>query len=196
MSTNSQPLATGVVQRRIQDGRRVDVSSPVSMVLYNQYMGGVDRNDQLRKYYHVSLKGRKFYRYIFWFLLEVCITNSYILYKHFCADQTQSLNTLVKFRLQLFRDLVANYCSRKRAGRPLSGQAAQSRSTLPFRHYPVKQRSDTKSGMSRCWYCANSHHPKRRRETVWFCADCRLHLCHTGEADDCLMLYHKNHLAL
>ena len=39
----------------------MDVECPEFMVLYNRYMGGVDRNDQLRKYYHVSLKGRKFY---------------------------------------------------------------------------------------------------------------------------------------
>ena len=95
MSTDSQPLFWGFVQRRLQDGHRVDVECPESMVLYNRYMGGVDRNHQLRKYYHVSLKGRKFYRYIFWFLLKVSITNSYILYHHFCTDQNPRVNTLV-----------------------------------------------------------------------------------------------------
>ena len=48
--------------------------------------------------------------------------------------------------------------------------------------------------MSRCWYCANLRNPKRRRETVWYCSDCRLHLCHTGDSDDCFMLYHKRHV--
>ena len=32
-----------------------------------------DKNDQLRKYYHVALKCWKFYRYVFWFLLEVSV---------------------------------------------------------------------------------------------------------------------------
>ena len=42
-------------------------------------MGGVDRGDQLRGYYHVRLKCVKNYKYIFWFLFEVAVTNAYIL---------------------------------------------------------------------------------------------------------------------
>ena len=41
-------------------------------------MGGVDDNDQLRGYYHVRLKCRKLYKYIFWFLFDVAIVNSFI----------------------------------------------------------------------------------------------------------------------
>ena len=192
MSTNTQPHATGVVQRRLKDGSRANVECPEALVLYNKYMGGVDHNDQLRKYYHVPLKSRKFYRYIFWFLFEVSVTNSYILYSNFCTHPNLPLNTLVKFRLQLFRELVGDYCSRKRAGQPLSGATSQPRSSLHFRHFPVKQKSTSKSGMSRCWYCYNCHRPKRRRETVWFCRECNLHLCHTGDDQDCFILYHKS----
>jgi hypothetical protein len=38
-------------------------------------MGGVDLNDQLRGYNSVKLKGRKFYKYIWWFIFDVAITN-------------------------------------------------------------------------------------------------------------------------
>ena len=155
-------------QRRLEDGSREDVQCPVSMMLYNKFMGGVDKNDQLRKYYHVALKCWKFYRYVFWFLLEASVINAYILYCNFCTEQSSALNTLVKFRLQLYRELVGDYCSRKRVGRPSTGPPAQPRSALPFQHFPVKKRSESKSGMSRCWYCANSRRPKRRKETVWF----------------------------
>ena len=44
-------------------------TSPQSLSLLNKHMGGVDQNDQLRGYYHVRLKCRKYYKYIFWFLL-------------------------------------------------------------------------------------------------------------------------------
>ena len=71
MSTNTQPLATGVVQRRLTDGSRANVECPEAMVLYNKYMGGVHLNDQLHKYYHVPLKSRKCYCYI---LFEVSVT--------------------------------------------------------------------------------------------------------------------------
>ena len=55
LSTNAQPQEQEVVQRR-DDGHRVDVPCPEAMPLYQMYMGGVDRNDQLRQYYHVRLK--------------------------------------------------------------------------------------------------------------------------------------------
>ena len=52
MSTGCDPLVVGSVQRRQKDGSRVPVRCPESIILYNQYMGGVDRGDQKRGYYH------------------------------------------------------------------------------------------------------------------------------------------------
>lgn len=40
----------------------------------------VNRNDQFRGYYRVRLKGRKHYKYIFWFSVNLAITNAYILH--------------------------------------------------------------------------------------------------------------------
>ena len=45
MSSNTQPSAKGLVLRRQKDHTRI--SCPESIVLYNKYMGGVDRGDQL-----------------------------------------------------------------------------------------------------------------------------------------------------
>ena len=52
-----------------------DVDCPLCIVDYNRYMGGVDTGDQYRKY-HVRVKSRKSYKYIFCFLLEVCVFNT------------------------------------------------------------------------------------------------------------------------
>ena len=119
LSTNSQPTETCQVQRRQKDGSRREVCCPHSIASYNQYMGGVDKNVQLRKYYHVQLKCRKYYRYIFCFLFEVCITNSYILFSIFCTstDRNPMLKHLLEFRLQLYKELVGEYCSRRCPGR-------------------------------------------------------------------------------
>ena len=62
-----------------RDGLRVSVQCPDAVVLYNQYMAGVDKGDQYRQYYRVRTKCIKNYKYIFWFLFDVAITNSYIL---------------------------------------------------------------------------------------------------------------------
>ena len=71
------------------------------MQLYNKFMGGVDHNDQLRGYYNVRMKCRKFYKYIFWFLFDVAVTNSYILFRHYNADPNTHVPDLKSFRVEL-----------------------------------------------------------------------------------------------
>ena len=90
MSTTSQPAATGTVLRCQKDGTRVSVPCPEAIINYNQKMGGVDRGDQLRGYYNCKVKSRKFYKYIFYFLLDVSITNAFILYKNFHSSTPRS----------------------------------------------------------------------------------------------------------
>jgi len=63
---------------RQKDGTRVDVQCPEFVVLYNKYMDGVDKGDQLRQYYSVRTKSKKMYKYIFWFLFDVTIMNAFI----------------------------------------------------------------------------------------------------------------------
>ena len=82
LTTQHRPSATTTVVRKKIDGSKINVQCPQAIVDYNQHMGGVDIGDQYRKYYEVRTKSRKFYRYIFWFLLEICILNSYILYRY------------------------------------------------------------------------------------------------------------------
>ena len=69
LSTNAQPGEVKTVRRKQSDGKLVDIQCPVSVLSYNTYMGGVDRGDQLRQYYHVRYKSHKYYKYIFGFYL-------------------------------------------------------------------------------------------------------------------------------
>ena len=185
LSTNAQPQQCDSVQRKEGDGTRRSVPCPAPMALYNTYMGGVDRNDQLRGYYHVRMKCRKFYRYIFWFLFEVSITNAYILHSNYSGAAKQKLN---EFRLELARSLVGEYHSKKHPGR-----CAAVPTILPMRHYPLRyvEGVDDTPVRRRCWYC--QHHKHQRRDTPWFCRECQIHLCHTGVPDTyCFMQHHKD----
>ena len=179
LSTNAQPNQLDTVQRKERDGSRQTVRCPAAMALYNRYMGGVDRNDQLRQYYHVCLKCRKIYEYIFWFHFEVGVANAYILLKNYTNACPKNYK---EFRLTLAKELIGDYYSHKRPGRGLA-----TPHTLPIRHFPVKEKKN------RCWYCAHVRHPSRRRETRWFCRDCQVYLCHTGLTDgsDCFLMHHK-----
>ena len=64
MFSNAQPSATSSVLRRQKDHTRTPVTCPESILLYNKYMGGVDRGDQLRGYYSCRTKSRKFDKYV------------------------------------------------------------------------------------------------------------------------------------
>ena len=74
-ATNSTPEVTTEVERKLRTGERVVVPCPNSIATYNKYMGGVDRNYQLRQYYPVQLKCHKYYKYFFWFIFDVVISH-------------------------------------------------------------------------------------------------------------------------
>jgi hypothetical protein len=130
LSTNAQPHEEGVVQRRQRDGSRVSVRCPVAVALYQRYMGGVDKNDQLRQYYRPHTKCRKFYRYIFWFLFEAAATNSYILHSSYSTTPHQPLK---EYRLELAKGLIGDFHSKKRHNRHPAPPTS-----LTLLHFPMK----------------------------------------------------------
>lgn len=178
MSTAQDPSSTTTVRRKKGNGSVINVSCPNAVVDYNQHMGGVDRGDQYRRYYQVRMKSRKAYRYIFWFLFEICILNSFIIHRY-SPCIAKNITSYLDFRVQLARALIGEYCSRKTRGRPLcTGIPPAKRVTVA--HYPCKSKK------GRCQYC-------KKRWTVWFCSQCDRRLCHTGLRDtDCHLHYHTD----
>ena len=61
--TNTQPNKTACHEEK--KGWHTDsLICLKSVVLYNKHVSGINCNDQLRLYYHVRLKCRKYYKYI------------------------------------------------------------------------------------------------------------------------------------
>ena len=52
-STNCQAIPLDSVSRKLKTGEHQTYSCPEAIKQYNKYMSGVDRNDQLRQYYHI-----------------------------------------------------------------------------------------------------------------------------------------------
>ena len=185
MSTNCQPSSSGSVLRKQKDGSCVHVPCPESIISYNKFMGGVDRGDQLRGYYRCRSKSRKFYKYIFYFLLDVAITNAFILMKNFTSSCP--FKDFKSFRLQLAKELIGEYCSRRRRGR--GGTVIHP---LPFRHYPIRLDDDNDGPRHPRGPCAlhrDIHH--RRVLSTWYCRECGEWLCHSGDpSSDCFMKWH------
>ena len=173
VATNSNPTVSTSVPRRNHDGSRTEVTCPQFVELYNKFMGGVDRNDQLRGYYNVRMKCQKLYKYIFWCLLDVSITNAYILYKCF-GSQEKKISDLKSFRVDLAKNLVADYCSRKRPGHPSTSAPAKRFCSA---HFPMRGAEKGR----RCHFCYKYKHT--RHETVWYCKECILFFCHMAEKE-------------
>ena len=182
ISTDSDPTTTSSVQRKKRDGTSTSYSCPNSLALYKQYMGGVDRNDQLRGCYHVRQKTRKHYKYIFWFLVDLAITNAYILSQ---SNPDIGVKNIKDFRTSLAKELIGTYASKKRVGR---SSIAPPTTRFCQHHFPMRVTSK-----HRCHDCHN--YKKERWETVWLCKDCQLYLCHTGlDESDCFLLYHTRYV--
>lgn len=183
LSTNWDPAEVMKVKRKKKDGTNIEVNCPTLIHQYNQYMGGVDRGDQFRRYYELRMKSRKFYKYIFWFLVEVCMLNSYIIYQ-FSPSIGKPLIHFKDFRVQLAKLLIGNFNGRKKRGRPVRILPAPTPKKPNLAHFP------TKTTKGRCAHCPKTG---KRKETTWFCAGCNLRLCHTGAKDtDCFANYHVN----
>ena len=176
-STNCDPTQTTHVQHRLKDGSRTSIPCPTSISVYNKYMSGDDHNDQLRGYYSVRTKGKKCYKYIWWFVFDV--TNMYILAKH---HSPASIKSVEQFRASLASAIISNYNSRKRRGHLVSSATLSHRFCLD--HFPRKAEK-----RDRWHYCY--HMKKRRHDTPWYCTTCEKHLCHEGNESDCFLLYHR-----
>ena len=96
-------------------------------------MGGVDHNDHLRQYYHIRLKCRKYYKYLYRMLFDITISNTYIL-----SSTSTSLSTVTRstkdFRSSLAKELLQGYCSRKTKGR----HPVIPRKQFQSDHFPLK----------------------------------------------------------
>ena len=170
----------GQVLRRQKNGTRMVVRCPYNIINYNKHMGGVDRNDQLRQYYCVRLKSHKFYKYIFWFTFELAVSNAYIL-SRFLETTGVRLDGYVDFRLELAKQLIGNYNSRKQRGRP-SVTPVTSPIISPL-HFPIRAEK-----RSKCHHC---YKRKQLKWTYWRCQTCEKYYCHTGHQDtDCFLLSH------
>ena len=180
-----------MVSRRKRDGSRAEVMCPSAIATYTRNMGGVDKGDQLRKYYSVRLKCTKNYKYVFWFLFDVSITNAYILSGYVPSTPTSlDQGKLKNFRVRLAKALVGNYNSCQKGRRSIPVSAAVRPSNLPDLHRPSYH------PRKRCKYCRGYRTPPRRRESVWQCMVCKGEptLCLTGKDDgsDCWYLWHRD----
>ena len=81
------------IQRRSRfAGGREVISKPQCIVEYNRHMGGVDLSNQMISYYSFSHRSVKWWKRVFFHLIDTTIVNAYILY----SQSTQSSRKLTR----------------------------------------------------------------------------------------------------
>lgn len=148
------------------------IKKPIVVIDYNDTMGGVDRMDQRIHDYAITRKrGKKYYKKIFFHLLDVCIFNSFILYQKNGGKRDN-----LDYRMCLVERLVESYnsgMSSSKRGRP---SATPSPLRLTERHFPkICPATEKKKNASRmCVVCSKN---KKRKESRYECQDCNVGLC-------------------
>ena len=67
-------------------GKSRVVKKPEVVAEYNQFMLGVDKIDQMMSYYSFVRKSIKWWRKVFFWLLDLSVVNSFIIYHHTLSD--------------------------------------------------------------------------------------------------------------
>ena len=157
-------------------GRESDEATGHSRV--NRYMGGVDHADQLLSYYGFGHRTVKWWRRAFFFLLDMAVVNSYILYTLQNPDKRRRLSHK-QFRVTLATDLLhvaalatgsVDYGPRR--------QLLQPAARLTERHFPISLGKSLVGWLVQCDCCVCSKKKGRKRKTTTYkCRQCDLPMC-------------------
>lgn len=182
LSSAHSPRQTSTVLRRLRNGKRIEVPCPQVVKVYNRAMGGVDKFDQLHERYAVGRKSMKWWHRIFYYLVDLAIVNSFVLWKMQQPVQMQSKTDQLTYRLKLARQLIGGYCGRKNPGRTphLFRKSVPNEVRLAGvgLHMPVTHKNNR-----RCKSCSAKKIEKRTRIT---CSSCKVPLC-----AECFQKFHK-----
>ena len=115
LSTNADPLESINVYRKQKDGQMMSVDCPKVFELYSLYKNGAYKADRLLSIDGECGKKTKWWKHIFWFLLDVAVCNAFILMKQSANHQNETETgetrnlTLKEFRKNLGNQLFGNY---------------------------------------------------------------------------------------
>uniref|UniRef100_A0A672FCW1 PiggyBac transposable element-derived protein domain-containing protein n=1 Tax=Salarias fasciatus TaxID=181472 RepID=A0A672FCW1_SALFA len=157
---------------------KVPIPRPTAVGEYNRYMGGVDTSDQMLGTNSVHRKTRRWYMTVFQHLLDIAVTNSYIMAKELSTIRHERPLSRQDFQEELASNLL---------GVPLKSRPPKPK--VSAQHFPVPTSTglskDKKASMGRrqCVLC--------KRSTPWQCEECRVGLCLQLDRN-CFRMYHKS----
>ena len=150
----------GTVRRRVKTDNGTEVLAvaiPVMIQQYNEFMGGVDKSDQLISYHHILRQTIRYWKTLFYHLLEIMVTNAFILHNWLRMERVEKRGIESRFRDELVLDII------KRYGDSSSHQSVQQCADTTIQHGSTLHSQDEHA---LCAWC-------KVRRTNRRCTDCK-----------------------
>lgn len=126
-------------------------------------------------------KTTKWYKKIYFHLVDLCLMNSYSAYKTVSGDYIPIAN----FQLELIRQLLHKYGTCNQSPNRGRKNMIEDPIRLTARHFPfdVPKNKMNKASRRKCIVCTKN---KKRKDTLYMCRECDVGLCVTP----CFGIYH------
>ena len=177
---NSATFTKSVRSKGFPDNHR-QIVKPKAIELYSRYMQGVDRADRLLWYQLHIHKTLKWWKKVFFYMMEVSVKNAGIIFRRLHPDHCFDPN---KFRLSVVKGLIGNYV--RPEIRP--HRRPSNPPTRLVQHHSLAWNSQkTPSGKPAkpdCEVCSQRGVKRHQVETM--CEQCHVPLC----AIPCFHRYH------
>jgi len=172
--------------RKAKDGSSASITCPAMVKDYNKNMGYVDYADMTKSYYEIDRKSHKWWHRIFFYFLDVAVTNSCILFKLKCQER---MIPLKDFRLVIVAGLVGiPTTSPRRKQKSFKNKTNNFKVQIPLEmRFANVAHIPKRCTIHRCHNCSTKKNPKRSR---WECSTCNVALCLTSEKN-CFETFHQ-----
>nr|XP_003706754.1 PREDICTED: piggyBac transposable element-derived protein 4-like [Megachile rotundata] len=190
MSTKHSKVEMKEVEKKRWKNNNDPVTKPNIVLEYNNGMGGVDLQDSYLSSFALMRKYVKSYKKIFFYLADIALFNSYVLFCKKMDIAKSKKFSFPKFRLDVAEQLLqAVYIpDYKKRGTMSVGNTPNRLEATQWGHFPrnIPPTNAKKNPQRRCRVCTKH---KRRSETVWECKKCLVPL----HVPDCFERYHTLH---
>lgn len=190
-----------------------EIDCPQSVEIYNRHMGGVDLLDSMLGLYRIQIRSKKWYKRIFFHMIDLCAVNAWILWRR---KNTNEYLSLFNFKQAISEHLCkAGKSLPRKRGRPSlaasrseespttsrGGSPAVSNPGTPtskrIRKRPEKHqefplnsvRTDNKGHWPE-WQKNRQHCQLCSMKTYTKCSKCKVFLCYNDKRN-CLFLFHE-----
>ncbi|XP_035737648.1 piggyBac transposable element-derived protein 4-like isoform X2 [Vespa mandarinia] len=179
--TNWSNAGMSTVKRILRDGIEINVKKPNVVINYIKYMGGVDRTDQYASTYCFLRKSLKWWRKLFFWGLEICAINSYILYKITEEQRRQRPLKHLPYVKTLVQQLTGDFHQIRDRASISTSNSEKIRLNGKLHNILTGVRKD-------CKVCSQRNKLGKRHQTTYYCDTCPekpgIHL------GNCYMKYH------